>query len=168
MLVQSFCRQRYYIFFIFLIVLILIYINSNASSFNNQQIKTLLKILAENKSFCSTRSTRRGFNQYVLSVSAYESDDHIELKTNLTWSYIQIFVREAKKFYPSWIVRVYYYNLVKKTKKDMENLEILHDNLDFCHAENLPVLGNVTYKLPGKIQRFLPASKLRIDTKYKH
>jgi hypothetical protein len=123
-----------------------------------ERIRNLLK-LAENQSFCSERSARRGFNQHVLSVSAYESNDNAELKSNITWSFIKVFVNEAKKLYPSWIVRVYHYNLKDKTKNDFENLEKLHDNLDFCDVENLPVLGNLRHKLPGKMQRFLPASK---------
>lgn len=124
----------------------------------NERTRNFL-VLAENKSFCSKRSARRGFNQHVLSVSAYESSDRLELKTSLTWNYITIFVNEAKKFYPTWVVRVYYYNLVNKTKDDIKNLENLHDNLDFCDVENLPVLGNLKGKLPGKMQRFLAASK---------
>ena len=118
-----------------------------------------LLLLAEESSFCSKRSARRGFNQHVLSVSAYESDDRIELKTNTTWSYIESFTVEAKKLYPSWIVRVYHYNLMSKTKDDFAKLEQLHENLNFCDVENLPVLGNLKDKLPGKVQRFLPASK---------
>ncbi|CAF1385640.1 unnamed protein product [Rotaria sordida] len=157
---QSIFRRRYSIIIsiIFLIFLIFIFIHSfePTHEINNERIRTLLK-LAENKSFCSERSARRGFNQHVLSVSAYESNDRIELKTNLTWSYLQIFVNEAKKFYPSWVVRVYYYNLISKRKTDIENLEKLFDNLDFCSVENLPVLGNLKNILPGKVQRFLPS-----------
>lgn len=125
---------------------------------DNERTRNLL-LAAEKQSFCSTRSAQRGFNQHVLSVSAYESDDSNRLKTSITWSYIQTFVIEAKKFYPSWIVRVYYYNLVNRTKEDIERLERQHDNLDFCDAENLPVLGYVKNKLPGKVQRFLSAGK---------
>ncbi|CAF2763224.1 unnamed protein product [Rotaria sp. Silwood2] len=158
--IQSILRRRYPIVIgiIFLLFVTFIFINSLQPKYeiNNEHIRNLLK-LAETKSFCSERSARRGFNQHVLSVSAYESNDRIELKTNLTWSYIQIFVNEAKKFYPSWIVRVYYYNLLSKTKNDIENLEKLYDNLDFCSTEDLPVLGNLIKKLPGKIQRFLPS-----------
>ncbi|CAF3380403.1 unnamed protein product [Rotaria sp. Silwood1] len=158
MSIQSIFRRRYPIIIgiIFLIFLIFIFINSLEPKYeiNNERIRNLLR-LAENKSFCSERSARRGFNQHVLSVSAYESNDRIELKTNLTWSYIQIFVNEAKKFYPSWIVRVYYYNLISKTKNDIDNLEKIYDNLDFCSVEDLPVLGNLINKLPGKVQRFL-------------
>lgn len=124
----------------------------------NERIRKLL-LLAENKSFCSERAALRGYNQYVLSVSAYESNDNKGLTTSLTWTYINIFVNEAKKFYPTWIVRVYYYNLFNKTKDDIMKLEKLYDNLDFCDVEHLPVLGNMKNKLPGKMQRFLSASK---------
>ncbi len=157
----SFIRRCCHTIICIIVLIILIFftkfINPTYET-NNEQIRNLL-MLAENTSFCSERAARRGFNQYVLSVSAYESNDRRELKTSLTWSFINIFVNEAKKFYPKWIVRVYYYNLINKTKTDIENLEKLHNNLDFCDVENLPVLGNIRYKLPGKIQRFLPASK---------
>ena len=79
--------------------------------------------------------------------------------TSLTWSYIQIFAAEAKKFYPTWIVRVYYFNLIGKTRENLDELEKLHSNLDFCAVEDLPTLGNMKDKLPGKMQRFLPARK---------
>ena len=82
----------------------------------------------------------------------------IQLKTSLTWSFIQIFANETKTFYPTWIVRVYYYDLINKSRDDIENLEKRYPNLDFCDVENLPVLGNMKYKLPGKMQRFLSAS----------
>jgi hypothetical protein len=155
----GFIRRRYHaISCIFIFIFIFINLIKSKYEINNEQIRNLL-LLAENNSFCSKRSARRGFNQHVLSVSAYESNDRLELKTSLTWSYIKIFINEAKKFYPTWIVRVYYYNLINKTKDDIKNLENLYDNLDFCDVENLPVLGNLKNKLPGKMQRFLPASK---------
>lgn len=113
---------------------------------------------AEKYSLCSSRSVRRGYNQHVLSVAAYESTDRIQLKTNLTWSYIQIFANQAKLLYPNWVVRVYYYDLFNKSKADIDELEKSYPNLDFCNGEDLPVLGNLKYKLPGKIHRFLPAS----------
>ncbi len=161
MCTSSLTRRRYsslcIFFVIFLFFIFLNIINSN-NEISNNRIRDLL-ILAEHSSFCSKRSAGRGYNQHVLSVSAYESNDRIQLKTSLTWSYIQIFVNEAKKFYPTWIVRVYYYNLQNITKDDIQTLEKLHHNLDFCDVENLPVLGNLRDKLPGKMQRFLPASK---------
>ncbi|CAF4789597.1 unnamed protein product [Rotaria socialis] len=153
-------RRRYLTIICAIILIFPLYfiINSTQSkhNINNERITNLLK-LAEKKSFCSEKSVRRGFNQHVLSVSAYESNDRVELKTNLTWSYIHIFTKEAKQFYPSWVVRVYYYNLISKTADDIAELEKLYDNIDFCPVENLPVLGNMKNKLPGKIQRFLPA-----------
>ncbi|UJR35346.1 hypothetical protein I4U23_028104 [Adineta vaga] len=157
---SSFFRRRFHfitciIFSIGLICLLLSSIKPN-NEVNNERIRNLL-LLAENYSFCSIRSVQRGFNQHVLSVSAYESNDRINLKTNLTWSYIKEFASQAKQMYPSWIVRVYYYNLVSKTKNDIKDIEQSYDNLDFCDTENLPVLGNLKNKLPGKVQRFLPA-----------
>lgn len=160
-----FSRRRYQtiIFIICSIILcyIFIYLNNSNYDIDDERIHDTL-ILAEKYSFCSSRSVRRGYNQHVLSVSAYESNDRIELKTNLTWSFIQIFANEAKISYPMWVVRVYYYDLINKTKDDIENLEKLYPNLDFCNVENLPVLGNLKYKLPGKMQRFLPASTFKI------
>ena len=131
--------------------------SSDQPSLNDQRINQLLR-LARKKSFCSNRAARRGLDQHVLSVSAYESNDSLQLVTNLTWNFITIFVREAKKFYPTWIVRVYHFNLRNKTKNDFKQLESLYENLDFCNVEDLPVLGNMRNKLPGKMQRFLPAS----------
>jgi hypothetical protein len=160
--IQSFYRRRCYTIICILsaVFLLSILINSTGPKYkmHNEQTRYLLK-LAENESLCSERSARRGLNQRVLSVSAYESNDNIPLKTSITWTYIKIFVSEARRFYPSWIVRVYYYNLKNKTKDDFEKLEKLNVNLDFCDVENLPVLGDIRYKLPGKMQRFLPASK---------
>jgi hypothetical protein len=162
MYVQSFICRRYRtiicIIVSIFVLFILVHLIQPKYQVNNERIRNLL-FIAEKQSFCSKRSAQRGFNQHVLSVSAYESDDRIELKTSLTWSYIQAFVIEAKKSYPSWIVRVYYYNLINKTKDDIDNFEKLHDNLDFCDVENLPVLGNLKNKLPGKVQRFLSAGK---------
>ncbi|CAF1927978.1 unnamed protein product [Rotaria magnacalcarata] len=160
---QSTFRRRYLtivcaIILVFPLYFIVISPTQSKHNVNNERITNLLK-LAETKSFCSEKSVRRGFNQHVLSVSAYESNDRVELKTNLTWSYIHIFGKEAKKFYPSWVVRVYYYNLINKTADDIAELEKLYDNIDFCPVENLPVLGNMKNKLPGKMQRFLSASK---------
>ena len=159
--VSGFSRRRlHFAVYILLAIFLLFVLHSTTSRtyVDVQRIRNLLS-LAENKSFCSERSVRRGFNQHVLSVSAYESDDRIQLKTNLTWFYIEAFTRQAKQFYPSWIVRVYYYNLVSKSQADIDRLEQLYENVDFCPAEDLPVLGNVKNKLPGKIQRFLPASE---------
>jgi hypothetical protein len=152
------CRRYHTIISIILLIFVFIILIKPKYEINNERIRNLL-LLAENKSFCSKRSARRGFNQHVLSVSAYESNDRLELKTSLTWSYINIFVNEAKKFYPKWIVRVYYYNLINITKDNIKNFEKLNDNTDFCDVENLPVLGNLKNKLPGKMQRFLPSSK---------
>ncbi|CAF0972471.1 unnamed protein product [Adineta steineri] len=161
MSIQSFTRRRYsaIVFTVFSFLFLsyfFIDLNEPKGKTDTDRIRNLLST-AESKSFCSERSVRRGFNQHVLSVSAYESNDRIELKTNLTWNYIKEFVSEAKRFYPTWVVRVYYYNLKDKTQNDIETLEKLNDNLDFCNAENLPVLGNLKNKLPGKVQRFLPA-----------
>lgn len=115
---------------------------------------------SKTNTLCSKRSAKRGLDQHVLSVSAYESNDRVQLTTNLTWNFINMFVREAKKFYPSWVVRVYYFNLANRTDEDIKQLEELYDNLDFCKVEDLPVLGNMKKKLPGKMQRFLPAGKI--------
>ncbi|CAF0767022.1 unnamed protein product [Adineta ricciae] len=156
--VSGFSRRRIHFAVCILLSIFLVSVLQSATSrtyVDVQRTRNLL-LLAENKSFCSERSVRRGFNQHVLSVSAYESDDRIQLKSNLTWFYIEIFARQAKKFYPSWIVRVYYYNLVSKSQADIDHFEQLYENVDFCPAENLPVLGNIKNKLPGKIQRFLP------------
>ena len=153
-------RRHQLIIFITLclfIYFITLYFKNPNYDIQNDRIRETLS-LAGKFSLCSPRSAQRGYNQHVLSVSAYESNDRIELKTSLTWSFIQIFVKEAKRFYPTWVVRVYYYNLMNKTKDDLENLERLNSNLDFCNVENLPVLGNLKNKLPGKMTRFLPAS----------
>ena len=167
---EMFIRRRYLLLlgiaFFACLSLLLIESTNSDQSLHDQRISQLL-LLARNKSFCSERAARRGLDQHVLSVSAYESNDSVQLVTNLTWSFITIFVREAKKFYPTWIVRVYHFNLRNKTKADFDEMESLHDNLDFCHVENLPVLDNMRNKLPGKMQRFLPASmsdKSRLST----
>lgn len=161
MRIASMVRRRYQTMIALIATVILVCIVINFSRPNHElkddHTRNLL-LVAEYYSFCSERSTRRGFNQHVLSVSAYESSDRAELKTSLTWSFIQSFAREAKKFYPTWVVRVYYYNLQNRSKEDIGNLEKQYDNLDFCDAEDLPVLGNVINKIPGKMQRFLPAS----------
>jgi hypothetical protein len=161
MAILSVFRRCYRIIICVILCVCIYYIFVNLKNPNydldNHRIRDIL-ISAEQLSFCSARAARRGYNQRVLSVSAYESNDRIQLKTSITWSFIQIFVNEAKKFYPTWIVRVYYYNLINKTQDDIENLEKLNPNLDFCNGENLPVLGNLKNKLPGKMQRFLPAS----------
>lgn len=66
MYTQSFIRRRY-LHIIFTIILFAIFINSIKlkNKNTNEEINNLIK-LAENKSFCSERSTRRGFRQYVL------------------------------------------------------------------------------------------------------
>lgn len=138
--------------------LIFFYHNNSSSDINDERIRKIMDA-AEIYSLCSSRSVGRGFNQRVLSVAAYESTDRIYLKTSVTWSLIQTFASQAKLLYPGWIVRVYYYGLINKSKEDIKELERLHPNLDFCNGEDLPVLGNLKNKLPGKIQRFLPASK---------
>ena len=139
---------------------LIVYAGMNSRGSNNvRNAERIGKMwqLARQESICSPRSARRGFNQHVLSVSAYESNDQVQLVTSLTWSYIQQFAAEAKKFYPTWIVRVYYFNLMGKTRENLDELEKLHSNLDFCAVEHLPTLGNMRNKLPGKMQRFLPA-----------
>lgn len=137
--------------------LIYLYYKSPYYDIDDQQTREIFNS-AEKYSLCSPKSVQRGYNQHVLSVSAYESIDRIQLKTDLTWSYIQIFANQTKLFYPNWIVRVYYYDLLNKSNDDIEELEKLYPNLDFCNGENLPVLGNLKNKLPGKMQRFLPVS----------
>jgi hypothetical protein len=162
MIISSILRRRYQVIICISLCICIyysfFYFKNPNYDIENDRIRKIL-LLAEKFSFCSSRSVQRGYNQHVLSVSAYESNDRIELKTNLTWSFIKIFINEAKKLYPTWIVRVYYYNLINKTKEDLEELEKLNSNLDFCDAENLPVLGNLKNKLPGKMQRFLSASR---------
>ena len=144
------------------VITLLVYAAMNSRGSNDlwhaERIGNLWR-LARNESICSPRSARRGFNQHVLSVSAYESNDRVQMVTSLTWSYIQLFVTEAKTLYPTWIVRVYYFNLIGKTRENLDELEKLHSNLDFCAVEDLPTLGNMRNKLPGKMQRFLPARK---------
>jgi len=157
----SFIHRRYCLVIIFVLFTIFIYIVTHTdvplNNFDDIRIRDII-LLAENRSLCSERSARRGANQRVLSVSAYESTDSKTLRTEITWSYIEIFTKEAKTFYPSWVVRVYHYNLIHKTKQDLKDLENKYDNLDFCDVENLPVLNNFKDEIPGKMQRFLPAS----------
>jgi hypothetical protein len=154
-------RRRYQLIICIILCIFIyfisVYFQNPNYDIQNDRIREILS-LAEKFSLCSPRSVRRGYNQHVLSVSAYESNDRIELKTSLTWSFIQIFAKEAKRLYPTWVVRVYHYNLMNKTRNDLDNLEKLNSNLDFCNVENLPVLGNLKNKLPGKMLRFLPAS----------
>jgi len=150
------------ILIIFITLFFVINVSYEPKNDDHSRIEALLA-LTTNESLCSTRSARRGANQHILSVSAYESNDNIGLTTSLTWSYMITFINEAEKQYPSWIVRIYHFNLKDKTKNDIEKFEAQHENVDFCDAEQLPVLGNIIHKIPGKIQRFLPAIDLLVD-----
>lgn len=122
-----------------------------------------LEILNKSRyTLCSKRATKHGFNQHVISVSAYSSDkDNINLKNNI-WIYIIEFLNEAKYFYPNWRVRIYYHN-INKTINELIKIENIYKNVDFCDVYNIPLLGNIHSFMSGRIHRFIPIADRFVD-----
>lgn len=122
----------------------------------------VINLLKTDYSLCSKRSAKRGPHQRVIGVSAYLSKKDNKKLLPKVLKYLIEYIQEAKTEYPEWVVRVYYYSLdISKTEINL--LESKYSNVDFCDATNIPVLGNVTAWLPGKMQRFLPIADPLVD-----
>lgn len=124
--------------------------------------KNLTKIFNNPYSLCSLRSARRGPHQYVIGVSAYLSKRENEKLLPKLKTFLIEYTKEAKEKYPNWIVRVYYYSL-NLSKEEIFHLEKIYQNVDFCDSTNIPIFGNISKWIPGKIQRFLPLADPLVD-----
>ncbi|CAF1096515.1 unnamed protein product [Rotaria sordida] len=122
----------------------------------------LLNFLNNDYSLCSQRSAKRGSHQHVIGVSAYLSKMDNKNLLAKVWTYLLEYIEEAKEKYPNWIVRIYYYSL-DISKEEIFRIENNYKNVDFCDSTNIPVLGNVSNWLPGKMQRFLPIADPLVD-----
>ena len=111
---------------------------------------------------CSERATKHGRHQKVIGVSIDRSNKNKIHSTDQILSSVIQYIVEAKEFYPDWRVRVYYQN-VDVTLEQIFQIEQRYDNVDFCDALNIPLLGNVTSFLFGGFVRYLPLADRFVD-----
>jgi hypothetical protein len=103
---------------------------------------------------CSERATKHGLHQRVIGISAYRSnEDNIHLSDKIV-SYTLEYLSEAEHFYPDWRVRVCYHNL-DLTMNDILSIEKRYKNVDFCDVFNIPLLGNLSSYMFGRLHRFV-------------
>ncbi|KAL7644117.1 UNVERIFIED_CONTAM: hypothetical protein RMT77_004940 [Armadillidium vulgare] len=120
------------------------------------------------QSTCSDFSTQRGKGQRVLSYSYYSiaknlTKDSIYFKRY--FEAIKYRVREAKKLYKGWTVKIY----TNVTREDSYVNEILcevycnNDEVDLCDISDLPVFGAELKNHNGMFWRFLPLGDPTVD-----
>ena len=111
---------------------------------------------------CSARATRHGLHQRVIAISAYQSNkDNIRL-TDQIWPYTLEYISEAEYFYPNWRVRVYYHNL-NKTTDEILQIEKRFKNVDFCNVFDIPILGNLSTFMSGRLHRLVAIADRFVD-----
>ncbi|XP_066950663.1 uncharacterized protein [Macrobrachium rosenbergii] len=110
------------------------------------------------ESTCGDWATFRGPGQRVLSYSVY-GDFPSEYYTGMDF-----IVPRASEVYPGWNVRFYHrLDVSNATVKDwICKLACKYPHFDSCHAERLPVLGNVT-KFIGRMWRFATVGDPLVD-----
>ena len=118
---------------------------------------------------------RRGPNQNVFSVSYNydKSEKNQILFDDLFFSQIENKMKYIYKHYPSWNLRVYYYNsaitqsnICKKQCLLLESNQLKYNNIDFCDASSLPY--NLKFKwdfsyLSRDVLSWLPICDVFVD-----
>ena len=78
---------------------------------------------------------RRGPNQKIIGISLYGLD-------NRYYDSIKLIAKRATKFYPDWIIRIYYDDTINfSIICDLECLQSdgkFLDNIDFCYSNEIP------------------------------
>ena len=111
---------------------------------------------------CNKRSRRHGYHQKVIGVSAYQSNRDNILLTNKILSYTLQYINESKYFYPNWRVRVYYHNFPMKIEQILQ-IEKEYPNVDFCNSSDIPLLGDITSFISGRLHRFIAIADPFVD-----
>ena len=111
-------------------------------------------------------SLRRGKQLRVLSFSLYNRDERY-------YKLVIKIVRQVKRMYPGWIMRVYHDNTINEAFKcQMECLrdeaDELLDNCDFCDITQMPQVGSLTNTINGNnmhamIWRFVTIGDTFVD-----
>ncbi|CAF4039394.1 unnamed protein product [Rotaria sordida] len=120
------------------------------------------ELYKSSQTLCSKRSVKHGYNQRVISISAYQSNkDNIYLVDKILL-YTLEFIVEAKHYYPDWRVGVYYHNL-NITNDQIINIEKRFDNVDFCYVYDIKILSNIIEYMSGRFHRFIPLGDPYVD-----
>ena len=99
-----------------------------------------------NQSMCSLDSLQRGNNQKIIAYSLYGQPDSIR-ETRYNKRYFDgVFsnYKEIEKHYPDWLMRLYFdFKPDDPRFQTLCNFACENPNLDLCHVENIPALGNI-------------------------
>jgi len=150
-----------------LCIIIIVYNNSKASSCieltkNNKMFDNFEILRESSDTLCSERATKHGLHQRVIGVSSYRSNKDNILLTDKIWLYTLKYISEAEHFYPDWRVRVYYHNL-NITINEILEIEKRFKNVDFCNVFNIPLLGNISSYMSGRLHRFIAIADRFVD-----
>jgi hypothetical protein len=132
-------------------------LTKNNKTFDNFEI-----LRKSSETLCSERATKHGFHQRVIALSAYQSNKDNILLTDKIWLYTLEYISEAKYFYPDWRVRIYYHN-INKTIDQIIQIEKHFKNVDFCDVFNIPLLGNISSFMSGRLHRFIAIADPFVD-----
>ena len=107
-------------------------------------------------STCSHHSFPRGAKQKVVAFSFYGNPNSPQAKARKYFEGIKANLKELPEKYPDWVLRLYY-DLPQDhyLMKDLCDLACNDPNIDLCHVEELPALGDVS-KVFAMNWRFFP------------
>ena len=120
-----------------------------------RKITNHVSISAESN--CDKYATWRGNGQKVVAYSYFGNSSHPRVRTHYL-DQIADRVAEIQKYYPEWVMRIYYH--LEKSDKIGHNLLCQmwceNANLDLCDIKNLPNLGDLQQIQPiGKNKHWL-------------
>ena len=110
-------------------------------------------------SVCDNYATLRPNGQKVVAYSYFGQSSQIRVFTHYL-SQIAERSEEIRKFYPNWIMRIYFHlnddDILAQDK--LCEFWCRNDHIDLCNVEALPILGNFT--------NLQPFGKLNLCTEY--
>ncbi|CAB4060741.1 unnamed protein product [Lepeophtheirus salmonis] len=114
------------------------------------------KKLSVNDTTCSFNAFKRGPDQKVIGFTFYEPNPENTNKLNREYfEGISENLRLISKFYPGFVMRLYYQARESDTIKKLCNISCSNSHLDLCDITEIPMLGNSSVLYP-LLWRFLP------------
>ena len=113
---------------------------------------------------CEMSTIVRGPHQKVVAFTYYDpkSVNNEKKFSRKYFEGIEENLKLIKKFYPGWIMRLYYQVDTEESLKEICNIACSDPDIDICEAANNARLGNATSLYP-LVWRFLPVLDIQVD-----
>lgn len=119
-------------------------------------------IYNSNRSLCSEKADRRGIHQKVISLSVFGPKENQRFEDERSTAFLTPLINEAKNIFPEWSLRLYS-DEITINRLDLRSFASLSSNIDICNVNELPIIGDASQYLSGKLWRFIPALDPTVD-----